>query len=232
MENKIVTTVAAIGEAEANYDVATFTLSILVEDVLLSSVKDRLQNQITTLDQIVKEMLELHQIKIKDSINTDTSIISKLRWDNIRVENVPDGFQGVYCIKFQTESMDKVSSLYNELSLLHNVTVQKPAFSIKNSDRLARKALKNAWKKVNERFTDECEILGLNVDDYEIMNWDVLYPDSQKNSLLLGHKKPYVEVGLIGQEIQNPALIVNVNAEVAKVAKMSVNLNVSFKKKE
>jgi hypothetical protein len=56
-----------------------------------------------------------------------------------------------------------------------------PAFSLKNHDRLNKRALKAAQKKVVERFAMECEILGLNPAEFEIASWEATYSDSQRS---------------------------------------------------
>ena len=75
----------------------------------------------------------------------------------------------------------KVAKVYDALTSIPKVSVMQPAFSLKNGDRLNKRALKVAQKKVEERFAMECEILGLTPAEFEIASWETSYSDSQRS---------------------------------------------------
>lgn len=220
MESKVVSTiVAANGEAEANNDLATFNLSLGAEDTLVSTVKLRIKNKITALDQSLKAILETHNVEIvKDSMCAQVGINPKTNYNT----NLPE-FQAVYSLSFQIDNLDKVNQIYNELSTLHEVTVGTPIFTLKNCDILNKKALENAWEKVSERFLNECEILKLNPEHYEIITWGVFYPDAAKKSNTRTQTYHLVDADDVTHN--------NVTDITPGLAKVLVNLSVSYIKK-
>lgn len=225
----IVTTVVASGDAEASHDLATFNLTLIAEDSLVPAVKLRIKTKIDDLDQALKTILETHQVKIvKDSLRTQISIQPKFNWDDNGMR-IPDGFQATYSLSFQTDSMDKMNLIYEELTSLHEVSVNSPFFALKNAERLNKKALKNAWKKVSERFLEECSILNLDPLHYEVASWEAVYADSPR--MMPGIRK----LAVMDMPAQYNAMEFVENNPINIVpgsAKVTVNLSVSFKKKD
>lgn len=225
MDNVIVTTVAVTGSAETHYDLATFSLSLVVNDATVPAAKARLKEKIAVLDEEIKLIFENHQLKIvKDMTASSVNVQPKYNWENNR--NVQDGFQATYYYQFQTESMDKINQVNEELSSLHEVTVNAVISTLKNSDRLNKKALKNAWKKISERFADECDVFGLLPENYEILNWTASYADTPRPIVKKGSRDDITLA--LDDEVAGKTASVNL---IVNMAKVTVTVNVSFKKK-
>jgi len=222
----IVTTVSATGETEGKYDLATFSLVLTAEDALVPGVKLRLKTKIDELEDALKFIIDDLKVKlVKDSTRTNMNVQPKYHWDNNN-NRVNDGFSGTYTLSFQVESMDKINQIYEALSNLHEVTLHSPSFQLKSVDRLNKKALKNAWKKVTERFADECEVLGLTPTDYEIESWEATYSDSKRPVAPAGARLAAARMVQDADEMVDDAIDITPGA-----AKVNVGLNVSFKKK-
>jgi len=176
------TTVAAQGTAETKFNQVTFSVHLSEEAATVPLAKKKLTAAIDglneSLDSVKKELsLEFVKNSIRTSSNTQE------HWEYVGKNNNRE-FQGHiinYSMVFSIDDLDMVSKVYDALTSIPKIKVMPPAFSLKNHDRLNKRALKAAQKKVVERFAMECEILGLNPDEFEIASWEATYSDSQRS---------------------------------------------------
>jgi hypothetical protein len=228
--DKIVTTVAAAGEAETAFDVAVFNIQLSANDAVAPAVRVRLRSKIDDLEEAIRNLVENFQVSILDGSTKTTINVNQIyNWDlnNQRVST----WTGSYSMTFHTDSMDKVNRIYEVLAAVHEATVNSPSFLLKNKDVLNKQALKNAWKKVSDRFADECEVLGINPFEHEVSAWEVTYEDSKRDSLGLAKAKA-APAGLRAAIALDDAAMADelVNIDPGK-ARVAVNLNAAFKKK-
>jgi uncharacterized protein YggE len=178
------TTVAAQGTAETDFNFATFSVALSAEGKTAPEAKTNLKKQVDDLTQALEAMKTNLTLKfVKDSVNTSTNVQERWIYNNKKGENEFEGFTASYRYSFQIDDLDKVSEVYDVLSSLEEVTTSSPSFSIKTAtrDRVNKKALKDAFRKVQERFETECSVLGLNAADFEIASWEATYSDSQRS---------------------------------------------------
>jgi uncharacterized protein YggE len=174
------TTVAAQGTAEAPYNLAGFSVSLHATGSSVPLAKAKLKKQVddlvTAIDSMKKDLsLEF----VKNSIRSSSNVQEKYEW--IKNENVFKGYDATYSYYFQIDDLSKVSKIYDILTSLQDVRASSPHYSLKNIDKLNKKALKHAFEKVTERFESECKVLGLNPADFEIGTWEATYSDSQRS---------------------------------------------------
>lgn len=178
------TTVAAQGTAETDYDLAHFSVALTAENKTAPSAKADLKKQVDALIAALDAMKTKLSLEfVKDSVNTYTSVQEKWIYNQKKGENEFVGFTASYRYNFQISNLDLVSEVYDVLSSLEEATTSSPSFSIKQStrDKVNKKALKAAFKKVQDRIETECGVLGLNVADFEIASWEATYSDSQRS---------------------------------------------------
>ncbi len=181
------TTTAARGLAEAPYTIANFSLSLNAKGTTVPTAKERLKKQIEALNTSLEDMKKDLNLKfIKNSLRTSSSVQEDYEYKANKHELV--GYVVTYNLAFQIDDLDRVNEVYDVLTSLDKVRVANPTFGLKPSQRekLSRKALKNAFEKVTERFKSECEILGLNPNDFEIVAWEPTYHDSQRGNNVAG----------------------------------------------
>ena len=176
------TTVAAQGTAETKYNQVTFSVHLSEEAATVPLAKKKLTLAIEGLNESLESVKkELSLEFVKNSVRTSSN--TQEHWEYVGKNNNRE-FQGhiiSYSLVFSIDDLDKVSKVYDALTSIPKIKVMPPAFSLKNHDRLNKRALKAAWKKVDERFKSECEILGLNAAEFEINNWEATYSDSQRS---------------------------------------------------
>lgn len=178
------TTVAAQGTAETDYNLATFSVALSAEGQSAPEAKALLKKQVDDLTQALEAMKTKLSLKfVKNSVNTSTNVQEKWVYNHAKSENEFAGFTASYRYTFQIDDLDKVSEVYDVLSSLSEATTSSPHFSIteKTRDRVNKKALKDAFRKVQERIETECEVLGLNPSDFEIASWEATYSDSRRS---------------------------------------------------
>ena len=179
------TTVAATGTAETKFNQVTFSVHLSEDGKTVPQAKQKLELAIKGLNEAVdaaKKELDLEFIK--NSLRTSSN--TRENWEWVGKNNNKQELQGYtmnYSLAFSIDDLEKVAKVYDALTSIPKVQVMQPAFSlkIKNRERLNNRALKAAWKKVEERFQSECEILGLNPADFQIGNWETSYSDSQRS---------------------------------------------------
>lgn len=76
-------------------------------------------------------------------------------------------------------------SSVGELSIVCAESADLDSLVAKNYDRWRKKAFKNAWKRTMEKLIEECSILSLEHEDFEISSWNVIenFPKINKETL-------------------------------------------------
>ena len=177
------TTVAAQGTAETKFDRVTFSVSLSEEANTVPDAKAQLGEAIKVLNEAVDGVkTHLNLEFVKNSVRTSSNTQENWEWTG-KNNNKRElrGYTMSYVLSFDVDDLDVVSRVYDALTSIPKISVRQPAFWLKNRDRLNKKALKVAQKKVEERFAMECEILGLQPDQFEIASWETNYSDSQRS---------------------------------------------------
>jgi len=176
----IVATVSSSGSVAADYNLATFHIGLDHLDDTVPEAKLRLKEKVDQLMLALDNIKSKHQVEIiKNSLKTSINVQPHYEYGK-NGKNKLIGFMASYEMSFKVSDMDKVSFIYDELTSLPEVTVQNPQYQVKNADKLKKKALQRARKNVEERFAEECEILGLKRENYEIISWRVNYNDHNR----------------------------------------------------
>jgi uncharacterized protein YggE len=185
------TTVAATGSADAPFTIATFSLALSDKGATVPVAKANLKKQIEMLTTVLDNLKGKHSIEfVANSIRTTSQTQEDYEYDRKNNENKFVGYIVNYNYSFQVDNLDVVNDIYDVLTSLDKVSVSSPSFGLKPAQRekLSKKALKNAFAKVKERFETECKILTLQASDFEIFSWEVTYADSQRSNRVAGAK--------------------------------------------
>jgi uncharacterized protein YggE len=186
------TTSAAQGSAETDYNLATFHVSLSAEGKTAPEAKAELKKQVDGLVHALEEMKTNLSLKfVKNSVNTSTNVQERYVYNQKKNENEFAGFTASYRYSFQIDDLEKVSEVYGALSSLEEATTSSPSFSLTTStrDRVNKKALKDAFRKVQDRFETECGVLGLNPAEFEIASWEATYSDSYRSDRVSAHTR-------------------------------------------
>lgn len=186
------TTVAARGEAETDYNLAGFSVSLDAEAQAVPAAKARLKKKVDELTAALEKMkADLELEFVKDSVRANSNVQEKHQWNQKKNENEFMGYVANYSFSFQIDDMEKVSKVYDVLTSLDEVTVSSPGYGLKDRDRekLNKKALKHAFAKVTDRFEMECKVFDLSPADFEVASWEVTYSDSQRSSRVSAHTR-------------------------------------------
>lgn len=177
----IVTTVSSSGSMTADYNLATFNIGLDHLDDTVPEAKLHLKDKVDQLMLALDNIKSTHQVElVKNSLKTSVNVQPQYEYNNKTSKSKLVGFMASYMMSFKISDMDKVSLVYDELTSLPEVTVQNPQYQVKHADKLKKKALEKAWKSVEERFTEECEVLGLKREKYEVISWRVNYNDHSR----------------------------------------------------
>lgn len=177
------TTVAALGEAETNYNLAGFNVSLSSIGGTVPTAKAKLKIQVDALMKALEAMKEKLSLEfVKNSVRSNSNVQEKYEW--VKNSNEFKGYEASYNYFFQIDQMDKVSEVYDILTSLEEATISSPHYELKTKDRdkVNKKALKHAFEKVSERFETECKVFGLDPSDFEIVSWEASYSDSRRGS--------------------------------------------------
>lgn len=177
------TTVAAQGLAEAPYTIANFGVFLSSKGKDVPEAKKLMKSQIETLNQaLLKMQTDLSLEFVKNSVHTSSQVQED--WEYVKNTRELKGYVLTYNLSFQIDDLDKVNQVFDVLTSLSEVRVSNPSFGLKPAQRekLSKKALKNAFAKAYERFETECSVLGLDVTEFEISNWEVTYHDSRRGN--------------------------------------------------
>lgn len=179
------TTVAAQGTAETKFNLVTFNVSLSEEGTTVPTAKARLTQAVDALNEALESTKKSLNLEfVKNSVRTSSNTQENWEWvGKNRDKRELQGYTMSYSLSFDIDDLDQVSKVYDALTSIPKITVHQPAFSLKakNRDKLNKKALQAAWKKVEERFAMECETLGLTASNFEIASWEATYSDSRRS---------------------------------------------------
>lgn len=190
------TTVAAQGTAETKFNLVTFSVSLSEAASTVPAAKVKLTKAIEGLNQSLEDVRKALSLEfVKNSVRTSSS--TQENWEYIGKQNKRElqGFTMSYSLSFDIDDLDQVSKVYDALTSIPKVSVRQPAFSLKNRDKLNKRALKAAWKRVEERFEMECETLGLLPGDFQVSNWETSYSDSQRSDRVAKGARAFAAAG-------------------------------------
>jgi uncharacterized protein YggE len=230
------TTVAAQGTAETQFDRVTFSVVLSEEGTTVPEAKAKLAEAIDGLNKAVESVKQKLNLEfIKNSVRSSSNTTENWEW--VGKNNQKRELQGYtmnYVLSFDVDDLDVVSRVYDALTSIEKVQVRQPAFWLKNRDRLNKKALKVAWKKVEERFAMECETLGLQFTDFEVCNWETNYSDSQRSDRVAkGTRHAMASAGAVRASADVEAVEGSAHEEPAigftvGLASVTVNLEVGY----
>lgn len=227
MEELDVTTVVSSGSATTDYDVAFFSLITHVNEATQPLAKLALKDRVAELEPKILAIMETYKVSIiKGTVSSASDVKPQYEWRGDRNELI--GYRGSYIFEFKTDSMDVVSKIYDEFSSLHTVTMPIPNFSLKNPDALNKIAFKDAWRKICDRFSDQCDVFGLDPNNYDIAHWQVDYSDTP--AVKKAVTQPFRAVGNAFGQAED-TLEEKVIELIIPTTRVSVSLSVSFKKK-
>jgi uncharacterized protein YggE len=228
MEDLNVTTVSSSGVATTDYDIAFFSLITHVDETTQPLAKLALKDRLAELEPRIKAIMETYNVSvIKGTLVSAVDVKPRYEWRGDRNELI--GYRGTFIYEFKTDSMNVISKIYDELSSLHNVTVCAPNFSLKNPEALNKEALKDAWRKVCDRFSDQCDVLGLDPNNYDVAHWQVDYSD-----VALTKKAPPGTLRAAANAMPQTGEEAAEDRAIELIipnTKVTVNLSVSFKRK-
>lgn len=237
------TTVAAQGEAKSDFNLAGFSVSLTATEADVPSAKVQLKKKVDALLESLEAMKTKLDLKfVKNSIRASSNVQQQWEWEKVKGkdQNVLKGYQASYSYSFQIDDLDKVSKVYDTLTSLPEIRVGSPYYSLKNQEKLNKKALKDAFQKVSDRFADECAVLGLDPADFEIVTWETSYSDSRRSdrvassmkarsaraAVAMSYSADIVESSAMGGGGDDSELEL-----VAGQAQVTVNLEVGFARK-
>jgi uncharacterized protein YggE len=172
-------TVTATGVALAKFDTVKFKVEIETKGKTGQSAEDKARPIIAAVIAAVAK-LETSGVRVdRDDLKATTKTDLLKRYDQASGSQKPDGYQCTYTLSFRCPDVDRASEIHHALSAVDGAQAASPDFKLKDLAALHKKALKDAKAKADERFANECEILGLDGSDYALANYKVDYDDSE-----------------------------------------------------
>lgn len=233
------TTIAAQGEAKADFNLARFTVSLEATRDSVPAAKADLKKKVEQFKEALENLkTKLDLTFVKNSITSSSNVGEQWNY-NVNPRTII-GYTATYTYSFQIDDLDQVSKVYDALTSLNQVRVGSPVFSIneKTREKLNKKALKHAFEKVTDRLATECGVLGLNTTDFEVYSWETSYSDSRRSDRVAAGARRAMAYSSDGLESAAAAPIgvamVDEDDElelVAGQATVTVNLEVGYARK-
>lgn len=177
----VVTTVSARGFVTADYDTAHFalTFSELADKAKAAklALKRGVEQITATLDMLKAKGLTMGASTYRTGVTVQPNYVysERSRSNELR------GQKATYTVSFQTTNLELVNEVYDVLSELdlNEFTLQSPTYSVKAEAELKQQALEDAWKVAQGLFANQCSVLGLDVNNFSVNNWQVDYSGRQ-----------------------------------------------------
>lgn len=176
-DQKPLTSVNVTGVAEADYDTAFFSIAIEGRAKTGAAAKDKAR---PVIDQVNACLASLEKEGIgfaKDKAKAEFEVAADMEYDGRRQK--PVGYVATYTLRVSTECVDQASKIHDKLSSVEGAQVASPSFKVKDLEALHKEALKDAKAKADKRFTDECEILGIDQAECTLQSYQTRYDESE-----------------------------------------------------
>lgn len=177
-KNVVVTSVSAEGVAVADFDMARFVATATTSGASGKEAKDSLKK---VVDQMTALYESLKAEKAAENLRTSVSVQPKHEWEKGNSRQKLVGYNATYTMIFHSSNLDRVSAIHDSLTNIKDVQANAPTFDVKNKSTLSKQAFEAAYKKCQERFETECNILGKNPDKYSVGSWSVHYSEDDRH---------------------------------------------------
>lgn len=178
-ERQSLTSVSALGVALADYDTAIFSLSVEGRGKSGPKAKDAARPAINALNAALKA-LEKEGVAIdRDALTTELSVNPETEYDRQNNRQKRVGYLATYALSFKTETVDRASEIFDRLSSIEGVQADSPDFRVKDAAALQKAAFADAKAKIDRRFADECEALGITASDCALASYQTRYDESE-----------------------------------------------------
>ncbi len=227
MSNKTVTTQSASGLAQGKFDSVSFSVVVEGRGNTGPSAKEETASVVHELEASLAHLKE-QGINFKNDEDRATLQLSKEhRYDEESGRNIFSGYLATYSLQVRSTDVDRVSEIQDVLTSVEGAEVGSPTFGQEPETRLElqKLALQNAFEVIKKRLTEECEVLELKTDDFEIDTWNANYGQqgrsySSSNSVVRARAACFDE-SMGGGPIEIKS----------GLAEVSVSLNVGYRRK-
>lgn len=175
------TTQNATGSARGQYDKVSFQIRVEGRGNTGPQAKSRAQESVSNLRNTIAE-LEEGDVKFeKDDNVASFDVQQEQRYDESAGRHVPSGYLATFTMHLVTKQVDRAADVMDALTSGDGLNVSSPNFSVCSEKKreLQRTALNNAWQMAKQRFEEECSVLRLNSDDFEVSDWNTRYSDDE-----------------------------------------------------
>lgn len=162
--------ITGTGTADAKFTKVTYAVRVAQNGRTGPEAKERARPIIENVLKVLKEHADQAGID-PESIKSLLSVEEVSSYDHNTRENVFGGYRASYSLTFSGSNVDEASKLHDALTSIDDARASSPAFEIGSNDELLLHATTRAFAAANSRFRMECEVLGLDPDDYEIRTW-------------------------------------------------------------
>jgi len=182
--SQLVTSQSATGFARGKFDTVSFNVDIEGRGRsgpdAKAAVKKPLKALLDALSSLGESGVEFKSDEDQSSLN----LSKETRWDEQQGRNIFTGYLASYSLHVESSDVDRASEIQDVLTSVDGIEVDSPTFTLEPEQRreLQKAALKLAVVVVKDRFKQECEVLSLDPEDFEINTFNTNYGQRRTNS--------------------------------------------------
>ncbi len=174
------TTVNATGVAFADYDSICFNVSVEVKGEDSASADAKLDRFIGAINATIDAFEKSGGHVDRKTLRAVPDIAPNTYNDRETGEEVTKGYNGTYQLTFWSDSIGRAGKLKSEFTAIDGVSVSVTS-KVKDPAPVQKAAFRAAKAKVDQRFADECDVLGLNPANYS-WTYETRYDESEGSS--------------------------------------------------
>ena len=171
-----VTTQVATGLARGKYDRVAFDVSVEGRGGTGPKAKTKAQETVTKSLNSALALLQKNGVVFdKNDHQSSFSVTQHFEYDNSGRR--PAGYLATFSLHLETSQVERASEIQDVLTSVEGANVSDPSFMLQPENRrtLQKVAVTEAFAVAQERFQEECGVLGLKPMDFEIEDWNVGY---------------------------------------------------------
>lgn len=162
--------VTAEGVAEAEFTSVRYSLSASSKGKTAPEAKANLRVMRDALYAVLGAKAEEAGVNL-DRLETSLTVGPQIRYDRTSGDRRQDGYLANYSLRFTGTEVGAATALHDALTEISLVSVDSPEFLVDASTDLDARAFEDGAKKAKAAFTQQCGVLEMNADDFEIKSW-------------------------------------------------------------
>lgn len=168
----IVRSISAEGSIKTDFDWVGFSITITGHGDSSPDAKEDARQHVDATNAAIEILKTQDGVVVDpDSMRLSFYVAPNLHHTNSGMKH--DGYIATYDISFRTKNLSKASLIMDKLTGVRKAQVNAPNFHHDDPDSVYEQVLEKARSNAEQKFSEECRVLGLQAKNFRVISWQV-----------------------------------------------------------